>query len=158
MKKRNRTEGYFSVEAALVLPMVLSVYVFLIAMLLLQYDRCQLEQDMASMMIKAVNYPGTPHQKLAYMQELSAGWDREGYLWLQPQVPHFTIQGQQIRLNVEGIYTVPVYTGIGNIGGEHRLEVSYQLTAWDRAAAARMLAAWRLREEKVENQRFSTTD
>ena len=56
MDHGRRVGGYFSVEAALVLPVVLGVYLFLITMLFVQYDRCLLEQDMASMLIKASNH------------------------------------------------------------------------------------------------------
>lgn len=150
MKKQEETEGYFSVEAALVLPIVISVYVFLITMLFLQYDRCLLEQDLAAMLLKAGSNPGTPRQQLEYLQNLTAEWDREKYLWLRPQAPHFTIQGQQLRLDAEGLYTVPVYASLGNAGGEHRLEVAYCLNAWDRVALARMLTGWREEEEEEE--------
>lgn len=132
------------------LPIVMSVYVFLIAVLFLQYDRCLLEQDLAAILLKAGSNPGTPQQQSANLQSLMAEWDREKYLWLQPQPPHFTIQGQQIRLDAEGVYTVPVYDSFGNVSGEHRLEVAYCLNTWDRAALVRMLAGWRTEEEEEE--------
>lgn len=43
MKERN---AYFTVEAALVFPVVISVLLFVVYMLLFQYDRCLLEQDL----------------------------------------------------------------------------------------------------------------
>ena len=43
MRSRN---GYFTVEAALVLPMAIGVIFFGVYILLLQYNRCLLEQDM----------------------------------------------------------------------------------------------------------------
>ena len=46
MKKEN---GYFTVEAALVFPMAISVILFVIYMMLFQYDRCLLEQDLGAM-------------------------------------------------------------------------------------------------------------
>ncbi|MBO5282419.1 MAG: hypothetical protein J6B43_04740 [Lachnospiraceae bacterium] len=140
MKKQREAAGYFTVEAALVLPIVMSVYVFLITMLFLQYDRCLLEQDMAAMLLKVSSEPGTPQQQLEYLQKLTAEWDREKYLWLQLRPPHFTVQGQQIRLAAEGLYTVPVYDSLGNAGGEHRLEVTYSLNTWNRAELARIFA------------------
>ncbi|MCI9231427.1 MAG: hypothetical protein HFH96_10025 [Lachnospiraceae bacterium] len=41
---RNRN-AYFTVEAALVLPVVIGAILFVIYMMLFQYDRCLLEQD-----------------------------------------------------------------------------------------------------------------
>ena len=62
------------------LPAVLGVYLFLIVILFIQYDRCLLEQDMASMLIKAGNYTQSPQKRLEYLQELAVAWDREQYL------------------------------------------------------------------------------
>lgn len=139
MRKRRDMKGYFSVEAALVLPVVLGVYLFLISILLVQYDRCLLEQDMASMLIKTCNYSGTPQQRLEYLQELTTSWDREQYLWMEPQTPHFTIQGQQIRLEAEGEYRLPVYGSLAHMGETQRLELVFQLNTWDRPTLARLL-------------------
>ena len=140
MWNRKRANGFFSVEAALVLPAVLSVYLFLIALLFVQYDRCLLEQDMAAMLVRASNHSGTPQQQLEYLQGLTVAWDRKQYLWMQVQSPHFTIQGQQIQLEAAGEYGMPVYGDLENIGGTHRLELSFRLYVWDRTALARMLA------------------
>ena len=68
MWRQREAGGYFTVEAAIVLPVVLGVYVFLITVLLVQYDRCVLEQDMASMIVKVSNRTGTPQQHLEYLQ------------------------------------------------------------------------------------------
>ncbi len=139
MRKQKSMSGYFSVEAALVLPAVLGVYLFLIVILFIQYDRCLLEQDMASMLIKADNYSGTPRQRLEYLQELTTLWDREQYLWLQPQTPCFTIQGQRIRLETAGEYALPTYGNLAYPGETQRLELAFSLITWDRAALVRRL-------------------
>lgn len=122
------------------LPVVLGVYLFLIVMLFVQYDRCLLEQDMASMLIKAGNYRGTPQQRLEYLQELTASWDREQYLWMHPQPPHFTLQGQQLELEAAGEYRLPVYGNLAHMGELRRLELEFRLNIWDRPALARLLA------------------
>lgn len=139
-------------EAALVLPVVLGVYLFLITMLFVQYDRCLLEQDMASMLIKACNHSGTSRQQLTYLQELTASWDREQYLWLELQSPHFTVQGQQICLETAGEFVVPGYGGLSSVAGLHRLEVSFRLNALDRPALVRLLYGNRV-EEKDDFQK-----
>lgn len=140
MWNQKHVNGYFSVEAALVLPIVLGVYLFLIAILFVQYDRCLLEQDMASMLIKASNRSGTPQQQLEYLQELTTAWDREQYLWVQPQSPHFTIQGKRIHLEAAGDYGMPVFGNLVNLGGPHQIKISYRLYTWDRTTLARILA------------------
>ena len=153
MKNQTKYEGFFSVEAALVLPIVLGVYLFLIVMLFLQYDRCLLEQDMASVMVKAANYEGTPQQKMEYLQELTAQWELERYLWVTPQAPYFTIQGSQIRLEATGEYTVPILGLSAELGGVHRLETTYQLTAWNRTTLVyALLERQNKKEDGEENE------
>ena len=134
------------------LPVVLGVYLFLITMLFVQYDRCLLEQDMASMLIKACNHSGTSRQQLTYLQELTAAWDREQYLWLELQSPHFTVQGRQICLETAGEFVMPGYGGLSAVAGLHRLEVSFRLNAWDRPALVRLLYGNRA-EEKDDFQK-----
>ncbi|MCI8801026.1 pilus assembly protein [Acetatifactor muris] len=46
MKKEN---AYLTVEAALVFPIVISVILLIVYMLIFQYDRCLLEQDLGAM-------------------------------------------------------------------------------------------------------------
>lgn len=41
--------GYFTVEAAMVFPVVLGTVLFIVYMLIFQYDRCLLEQDMGAL-------------------------------------------------------------------------------------------------------------
>lgn len=44
--------GYFTVEAAMVLPMVLGVIVLIVYLLFFQYDRCLQEQDMGILALR----------------------------------------------------------------------------------------------------------
>lgn len=46
IKKRN---AYFTVEAALILPVALGTLLFIVYMLLFQYDRCLMEQDLGGL-------------------------------------------------------------------------------------------------------------
>ena len=46
MRKRN---AYFTVEAALILPLVMSALLLVTFLVIFQYDRCLLEQDMGAM-------------------------------------------------------------------------------------------------------------
>lgn len=55
---RRWQNAYFTVEAALVVPMVLAVILFLIYMMFYQYDRCLMEQDMGMLLVKGSAYDG----------------------------------------------------------------------------------------------------
>lgn len=51
MKKRKSCEAYFTVEAALVLPLVISAILLDIYLFCFQYNRCLMEQDMGSLIL-----------------------------------------------------------------------------------------------------------
>lgn len=51
MQKEKGCEAYFTVEAALVLPLVMSAMLLGVYLFCFQYDRCLLEQDMGSLMV-----------------------------------------------------------------------------------------------------------
>ena len=47
--KIQQAEGYLTLEAALILPMLIAAILFVIYMLVFQYNRCLLEQDLGAM-------------------------------------------------------------------------------------------------------------
>lgn len=51
MEKRKSCGAYFTVEAALVLPLVMSAMLLSIYLFCFQYDRCLMEQDMGSLIL-----------------------------------------------------------------------------------------------------------
>ena len=51
MKKH--VEAYFVVEAALILPLVISAIVLVVSLFVFQYDRCLMEQDVAAQALRS---------------------------------------------------------------------------------------------------------
>ena len=51
MRKKKSCKAYFTVEATLVLPLVMSAILLEIYLFCFQYDRCLLEQDMGSLIL-----------------------------------------------------------------------------------------------------------
>ena len=51
MKKRKSCEAYFTVEATLVLPLVMGAILLEVYLFCYQYDRCLMEQDMGSLVL-----------------------------------------------------------------------------------------------------------
>ena len=49
---RKKIEGYFTVEAAMVLPIVIAVILMIIYMWFFQYNRCLMEQDTAILALR----------------------------------------------------------------------------------------------------------
>ena len=78
MKDRN---AYITVEAALVLPMVIGVILFVVYTMLLQYDRCLLEQDIGAIALwgSLVEVSGTAELEQKAQARMS-GLYREKYI------------------------------------------------------------------------------
>ncbi len=77
-RKRN---AYFTVEAALVLPVVIGVILFVVYIMLFQYDRCLLEQDIGAIALWGSLVETSDTAQLEQMaQERMAGLYREKYM------------------------------------------------------------------------------
>ena len=92
--------GYMTVEATLILSIVFGVYLFLIGCGFWIYDRCILEQDIATLTIKCV---------VAEEEELENVWkqalenrDGEKYLWLEAEEPVWQRQGWKFTITGRG--------------------------------------------------------
>ncbi len=66
---RKRENAYLTVEAALVLPAVFGVILFVVYMLLFQYDRCLMEQDLGAMALWGCSVEAPDEQTLEKMTE-----------------------------------------------------------------------------------------
>lgn len=85
-------KGYFTVEAACVLPMILGIYVFLIYAMFYQYDRCLAEQEAV----------------VAAMEEkFEAASGEQGYLAWQTDAKNITIEKGRTKVLIEGSVAVP---------------------------------------------------
>jgi len=100
IKNKMTLKGYMTVEAALVLSIVFAVYVFLIQSFLWIYDRCILEQDMATLVLRCVN-AGDKNLEQVWQRE-SAGLVPERYLWLELQEPQLKQQGWKLEIHGSG--------------------------------------------------------
>ena len=93
-------EAYFTVEAAMVLPVIFATTVLLIFIMLFQYNRCVMEQDNGMILIHGSSMDHvTPRERVAGM-DVYAGKirDSKGIFW-QERGLHISLQ--QDRLTVE---------------------------------------------------------
>ncbi len=96
----NGLAGYMTVEAALILSTVFMVYLFLIHSFLWVYDRCVLEQDMAALALRCA-VAEENKLEIVWQQEMNS-WDREKYLWLEPEEPVLEKQGWKFTITGRG--------------------------------------------------------
>ncbi len=79
-KHRAKTNGYFTVEASILLPFVLGVILLVIYLWFFAYDRCLMEQDYAMVLIKGIYTSDlTPEERVGYVKELADKTYREEY-------------------------------------------------------------------------------
>lgn len=79
-RKVRTLNAYLTVEAALVMPIVIGTLLFIVYMLLFQYNRCLTEQDLGAMALWGGTVEETESQTLEQMtRERMAGLYREKY-------------------------------------------------------------------------------
>lgn len=93
---RGRISAYMTVEASLIMSVVLMLYLFIIQSFFWVYDRCILEQDMAVFTIKCA---GKENQEtLDTWQQMIQSWDTEQYLWMTLQEPVLRKNGETLEI------------------------------------------------------------
>lgn len=105
MKTKNiyrERNAYFTVEAALVLPIVIGVILFVIYTMLFQYDRCLLEQDIGAIALWGSLVEASDTAELERRaQERMAGLYKEKYMaW---RITRLEASLNRNRFSVEGV-------------------------------------------------------
>lgn len=90
-----------TVEASLVMTVVLMVYLFVIRCMFFQYDRCILEQETARLVVQCVSGSINDSRELERLTEQFR--DEEQYLWLDVQEPDVQRKGGFLSVQVQGI-------------------------------------------------------
>lgn len=75
-----KTDAYFTVEAALVFPIVLGVILFTIYLLFFQYDRCLLEQSAGVLAMRGCTLQITDGEELVRELQNQSGEEDRGWL------------------------------------------------------------------------------
>jgi hypothetical protein len=95
-----KQNGYFTVEAALVLPVVLWIFLFLIYQMLFQYDRCLMEQDIGIVALRGSMMQQENKELLWFLQKEYREINQYQYVMFSNDEPHFIVTGG--KLTVEG--------------------------------------------------------
>jgi hypothetical protein len=86
--------GYFTIEAVLILPIVLFIIIFLIHLSFFQYNRCMLDEETIVMMLRGSN------TRDAEKQKMSDEWKQNGQLIRRKKL--FLIFNIETGLEIEG--------------------------------------------------------
>lgn len=93
---KRRISAYMTVEASLIMPIVLFFYLFFIELCLFMYDRCLLEQDMAVLSVKLAG--NHKEETKILWKDCLADWEKEAYLWMKPQEPELKESGWKLTI------------------------------------------------------------
>uniref|UniRef100_UPI004056D89D TadE/TadG family type IV pilus assembly protein n=1 Tax=Acetatifactor sp. TaxID=1872090 RepID=UPI004056D89D len=80
-KVKRCVEGYFTVEAAMVLPMVCVVVLFIVYLWFFQYNRCVMEQDAGVLALRGVAMQTeNQEERMMNLRNQANGMNREKYI------------------------------------------------------------------------------
>ena len=86
--QRKNYKAYFTVEAAVLYPIVLGVIVLMTYLLFFQYDRCLLEQDMGRAAVRSGSRWMQKKEELnRQLQEKDMFFDTEKYIAWESELP-----------------------------------------------------------------------
>lgn len=102
-----RMQAYFTVEAALVLPLVISVLTMTVLLFVYQCDRCLMEQDMGMLALYAGTLAADDVQEMTkQIRRRAAELDADKYLfWTQKKVD-VNVRKDRVEIAGEGSMTM----------------------------------------------------
>lgn len=104
-----KMDAYLTVEAALVMPVVLGAVIFTLYMLFFQYDRCLMEQNTGILALRACTLQIDDREEL--MRELMAQADEEDgrYLVWDMEEAMMQFRGNRMQVNRSGRLAYPFF-------------------------------------------------
>ena len=149
MKKES--DAYFTVEAAILYPIILSVILLMTYLLLFQYDRCLLEQDIGkATVLSGSKWTLTKEQLDDYMQKKALHFDEEKYIAWENEDPLWKLEKNDVILEKAGRLRYP-FAGMGTLEKYWSAKASFQA---DRISPV----FWLRRSRNVQNKRDNTEE
>ncbi len=104
-----RMQAYLTVEAALVMPLVMGVLMMTVFLFVYQYDRCQMEQDVGMLALYAGTLAAEDGKELTErIGRRAAERDAEKYVcWTQKKID-VTVRKDRVEIAAEGGMNVPL--------------------------------------------------
>lgn len=102
-----KMEGYFTVEATFVFPIVLAVITFTIYFLFFQYDRCLMEQGVAILSIRSCSLPVEKDEEIVAMVMYQERLDDKTYIAWKAGDTSVSAKGNVITVKKEGWLKYP---------------------------------------------------
>lgn len=106
--RTKKITAYFTVEAGMIFPVVFGVVLLVIYLLLFQYNRCLLEQDVAALALKGCSIQKANKEDVMQELEYYANiMDRSKYLAWDWGAEHLVLEGATVRVEESGSLFFP---------------------------------------------------
>lgn len=109
-----KQNAYFTVEAALVLPLVMGMLILTVFLFVFQYDRCLLEQDMNMLAVCAGTARAESGEELeTIVRRRISELYMDKYVAWEMKEQQITVEGHKVSVRGEGCLTLPVWNVLG---------------------------------------------
>lgn len=106
---KGNVNAYFTVEAALVLPLVIGSLIFTVFLFIFQYDRCLLEQDINRLTICAGTAAAENSEELeAIIHKITSEIFMDKYAAWKMNELQITVKGGKVNVRGGGYLTLPL--------------------------------------------------
>lgn len=106
---KGNVNAYFTVEAALVLPLVMGALIFTVFLFIFQYDRCLLEQDINRLAICAGTAAAENSEELeAIIHKKASEIFMDKYAAWKMNELQITVKGDKVSVRGGGYLTLPL--------------------------------------------------
>lgn len=121
-------DAYYSVEAALVFPVVFAVVLFIMGLFLFQYDRCLLEQDMAAQALRAAMREEEGEELDQKLQVQLSELYRDKYVMWEWLLLEIGVERGVVKTQAQGQVYFPVPGCLSYLGeAAWKTEASYEV-------------------------------
>lgn len=146
--------AYFTVEAAVLYPVVLGVVILMMYLLFFQYDRCLLEQDMGKAAVRGGSRWMQKKEEVSrQLQEKDLFFDTEKYIAWESELPTWRLEKNQVTVEQTGRMPYPFST-ISGAPGYWSAKATFQV---NRNSPVNILRTWRRHQEETENDEKGNT-
>lgn len=135
------SNAYFTVEAAMVMPMVIAIQILLLYLLIFQYNRCLLEQDIATLSVRANTLVGEDDWTLLErMKKEAEGIYQDKYIAWESNSPTMELKKNMIKVEQEGRLVFPFFNNGWSVENMWETNISYEIK---RVSPMKMVRNWR---------------
>ena len=148
-------KAYFTVEAAVLYPVVLGVVLLMTYLLFFQYDRCLLEQDMGRAAVRSGSRWMQKKEELnRQLQEKDLFFDTEKYIAWESELPVWKLEKNQVTVEQTGRMPYPFST-ITGVPEYWSAKASFQV---DRSSPVDVLRNYRRYRDETEGTESEDED